>query len=87
VLQLEKLKNLHSAKRGSEDTWKVMGYNKGSWSRHDTAGYPHDLVIAAIGSLKRHSTLILSLEEAKSLTGVGEKTALKVSSSHFLCER
>jgi hypothetical protein len=35
--------------------------------------------MTAIGALKQHPTPIRSLEEAKSLTGVGEKTAQKVS--------
>ncbi|KAL0952633.1 hypothetical protein HGRIS_006880 [Hohenbuehelia grisea] len=58
--KLQELMELHKAKPGSDDRWRVFSYGK------------------CIRALKNHPTRIKTLAEARSIRGVGEKTAQKI---------
>ncbi|KAK7055517.1 DNA polymerase lambda [Favolaschia claudopus] len=58
--KLKELSDLHAAKLGQDDHWRVYSYRK------------------AIPNIRRYPKRIKSYEEAMKITGVGEKTALKI---------
>ncbi|KAG2117714.1 hypothetical protein DEU56DRAFT_839003 [Suillus clintonianus] len=61
--KLEELMELHKAKLGDEDRWRVYSYSK------------------CIRALRNYPKKIKSFNEARSINGVGEKTARKVYAS------
>lgn len=77
---------MHEAKATSEDKWRVFAYQKSELaatvsvlsSLIQTHGRGVDLVLGPIRSFHKR---IESEEEARSINGVGEKTAKKVKSS------
>ncbi|KAI0726960.1 hypothetical protein C8Q72DRAFT_925894 [Fomitopsis betulina] len=58
--KLHELKEVHKAKMGDEDKWRVYAYDK------------------AIRALRSYPTRIRSLEEARAIKGVGDRTAQKI---------
>lgn len=60
IEKLEELMELHKAKLGEDDRWRVYSYSK------------------CIRALRNYPKKIKSFNEARSITGVGEKTARKI---------
>ncbi|KAF8882840.1 hypothetical protein BD779DRAFT_905556 [Infundibulicybe gibba] len=58
--KLQELMELHKAKVGDEDRWRVFSYSK------------------SIRALRNHPRRVKSLSEARTIRGIGEKTALKI---------
>lgn len=74
---------LHKAKPGSDDRWRVYSYGKCVFHFqcvNDITG-SSSMSFPGIRALRNHPTRIKTLAEARSIRGVGEKTAQKVTCS------
>lgn len=77
LLQLKELMDIHQNRPTEDDRWRVYSYGKGEHLFR--ARQPlTDEGTTAIRALRDLPTAIRSYEEALSIKGVGEKTALKV---------
>jgi DNA polymerase lambda len=67
---------LHKAKLGEEDRWRVYSYSK--CMLHSHVVERSVLTLVGIRALRNYPKKIKSFNEARSINGVGEKTAQKV---------
>ena len=79
AMQLQELMELHKAKPSEDDRWRAFSYGKCKWLKCSEMS-PGDLTFyGGLRGLRNHPTRIASYAEARSIKGVGDKTAQKVS--------
>jgi len=75
---------LHKSKPSKDDFWRGFSYSKGEQNRCSRPKQvSNTLVTSAIGPIRNHPRRIRSYAEARSIRGVGDKTAEKVGQGKF----
>jgi DNA polymerase lambda len=80
-LQLEELMKLHKSKPSDDDHWRAFSYGKCTSLTLLTSPKSKPLTSwLAIRAIRNYPKRITSYSQARTIRGVGEKTALKVTS-------